>query len=82
MLGGKKKMYCGYTNNPRRRWGEHCKRGFLGTKEKFQMRIISTHTTQKLVMNEESRVKKLSAIKKYDLYENGDPILSSRLVST
>lgn len=66
--GGSLQLYCGHTNDAVRRWSEHCKRGFLGNKEKQEMRVISNHATKKLAMNEESRVKKLSRMKKDELY--------------
>ena len=69
--GGSWQLYCGHTNDAIRRWNEHHQRGFLGTKEKREMRIISVHTTKKLAMNEEYRVKKLTRKKKDGLYVNG-----------
>jgi predicted GIY-YIG superfamily endonuclease len=69
-------FYCGYTNNPVRRWSEHNKRGFLASRKKRAMCVISNHTTIKQAMREESRVKKLKRIDKIALYEGGNDIVA------
>lgn len=75
MLAGVEKMYCGHTNDANRRWTEHNKKGYLGTKKKREMRVISKHRTKSLAYREELRVKDLGPEEKIKLYNESEVII-------